>query len=501
MRVKRDAAKLLLRTLNDPAALRENVLLADFSACSHDERRAAVLRALDQLDPGVLAGLQADRRRRKHAILLRCDVYGEAQDLVAQDLGLSMRQFFRERGEAFEEFIGTLQAKPPAPRAQVPLSDVFAVRERFIQKLRGCGQHERVWAEASAFASELGESERAIEFWSVAAEGACYMGELDRSAEAIAMAQRVREVGNIGRPVSADILIAIPQIALDWTRGRYVDAADRLQTAIRRYGYGRALVDLDATLFGIMLTYGVPIEIERGRWEQARTLLRHLEDIGGRIDKQHTFPSLRRHAGRVALRGQRDDDRAIVELREALAVAQRFDNFAAEASAATDLGIALAARDPAAAGEYITYGLAAGRRILGRNEFAMLALGALPAICLCFGIGEASARLEELAICGPLADRARFAFDLAEIALMFARREYRAVLERAQPLAQTLERRGLVAPAGEAMLIAASAHAANGRHSVARKLLCECTEVVRACGETAAGWSGVFGSNLAVARH
>jgi hypothetical protein len=51
------------------------------------------------------------------------------------------------------------------------------------------------------------------------------------------------------------------------------------------------------------------------------------------------------------------------------------------------------------------------------------------------------------------------------------------------------------------MLIAASAHAANGRHSVARKLLCECTEVVRACGETAAGWSGVFGSNLAVAGH
>lgn len=501
MDVERNAAKLLLRRLNEPESLRENPLLASFASCSDDERRAAVLRAVDRLDPGVLSGAQAERRRRKHAIVLRCDVYGEPQAHVARDLGLSMRQFFRERGEAFEEFIGALEVKPPAPRAQPALTDVFAVRERFIQKLRGCGQHERVWMEASGFASELGESERAIEFWSVAAEGARYMGDLERSAKAIAMAQRVREVGNIARPVSADILITIPQIALDWTRGRYVDAAERLQATIQRHGYGRALMDLDATLFGIMLTYGVPIEIERGRWEQARTLLRHLEDIGGRIDKQHTLTSLRRHAGRVALRGQNDDDRAIVELREALAVAQRFDNFAAEASAATDLGIALAARDSAAAGEYITYGLAAGRRILGRNEFAMLALGALPAIWLCFGSGEASVRLEEIAASGPLADRAQFAFDLAEIALMLARREYRAVLERAQPLAQTLERRGLIAPAGEATLMAASAHVANGRHSVARRLLRECTDLVRACGETAAAWSGVIGSNLAVAGH
>jgi hypothetical protein len=343
--------------------------------------------------------------------------------------------------------------------------------------------------------------ERAIEFWSVAAEGSRYMGDLAKSAEAIAMAQRVRAGAAVRRPATADILITIPQIALDWTCGRYIDAADRLDAAVRRHGYGRALVDMDATLFAIMLTYGIPIEIERGRWDRASALLRQLEEAGARIDQQHTFPSLRRHAGRVALRGQRDDDRAIVELREALAVAQRFDNLAAEASAAADLGIALAQRDPQLAARYIEYGLEAGRRILGRNEFAMLALGALPAICRCLGVDHAAERLEEVSAGGPIADRARLALEVAQVALALQRGQYRSVLERAQPLAEVLERRGLVAPAGEAMLMAASAHAANGRPSLAKRLLDESADLVGACGKASAAWSGVFGSNLAVARH
>lgn len=499
MHAERNAAKLLLRTLDDPKALRENPLMAQYAHCSHDERRAAALRALERMDPGTLQGSQGERRRRKHAIVVRCDVYGEPQEQVAHELGLSMRQFFRERSEAFEEFIGALKSKPPMPAAQPPLSDVFAVRERFIQKLRGCGQHERVWAEAAAFAAELGVDERAIEFWCVAAEGARYMGDLGKSAEAIAMAKRARESGLMRRPVASDILITIPEIALDWTRGRYVHAIERLDEAMRRHGFGKALVDLDATLFGIMLTYGVPIEIERGRWDRARLLLRHLQEVGGRIDERHTFPSLRRHAGRVALRGQHDGERAVVELREALAVAQRFDNLAAEASAATDLGIALAERTPEEARRYIEYGLTAGRKILGRNEFAMLALGALPALCRCSGTHEALMQLDEIASGPRLAERAQMAFDLAEIALLLQQRKFRAAAERAQPLAELLESRGLLAPAGEATLMAAAAHSNNGRSSTARRLLKDGAELIRACGESAWPSIAAFGSNLAVA--
>jgi hypothetical protein len=249
-----------------------------------------------------------------------------------------------------------------------------------------------------------------------------------------------------------------------------------------------------------MLTYGISIEIERGRWERARTLLRHLEDVGHRIDAQHTFPSLRRHTGRVALRGQRDNDRAIVELREGLAVAQRFDNLAAEASAATDLGIALVERDFTQAQEYLRYGLSAGRRILGRNEFAMLALGALPAILRCSGIDEAAQCLDEIAAHGPLADRAQLAFNLAEVALLLHRRAYRAVIERAQPLAHVLEKRGLIAPAGEAILMAVTAQAHQGRPFAAKRLFSQSADLIHACGKTAE-WSALFGSNLAVARN
>lgn len=493
----RNAAKALLRALDDPTALHQNVLLRAYADCSHEERRAAVLRAVDRLDPGGQEGQQADRRRRKHAIVLRCDVHGEPQGLVARELGLSMRQFFRERREAFEEFVEALKTKPPR-RDQVPLADVFAVRERFIQKLRGCGQHDRVWLEASAFAAELGQNERAIEFWTVAAEGARYLNDLSKSREAISMAKSVRESG-VSRPIAADILITIPEIALDWTCGRYVQASERVADAVCRHRYGKALVDLDATLFGIMLTYGVSLEIERGCWDRARVLLRHLEEVGRRIDARHTFPSLRRHAGRVALHGQRDGQRALVELREALAMAQRFDNLAAEASIATDLGVALADGNADDARRYIDYGLSAARNILGRNEYAMLALGALPAICRCSGLQAARERLDEVAAGPPLAQRAQLAFDLNETAVLLEQGKHRAVIERAQPLCSLFESRGLLAQAGEAALMSVAANAASGRHTLARRLLREHRELIAACGEIAWPWARRIGSSLAVA--
>src|SRR5690348_1036783 len=115
MHVDRNAAKQVLRSLDQPASLAENPLLDAIAFVTHDERRAVVLRALDRLNPGAAIGADAERKRRKHTIIVRCDVQGEQQDAVAAELGLSMRQFFRERGEAFEEFVDALKAIPAAP--------------------------------------------------------------------------------------------------------------------------------------------------------------------------------------------------------------------------------------------------------------------------------------------------------------------------------------------------------------------------------------------------
>jgi tetratricopeptide (TPR) repeat protein len=502
MRADRNAAKHVLRSLDHPGTLAENPLLSGMAHLTHEERRAAVLRALDRLSPSAAQGAEADRKRRKHAIIVRCDVYSDSQEAVAAQLGLSIRQFFRERSEALEEFVDALRAMRTAPAPLQPSisTDRFAMRERLIQKLRGCGEHQRVWSEASSFAFELAMHEGAIEFWTVAAEAARYMGDLPKSINAIEHARRVASECEPQRRVAADILIAIPEIALDWTSGRYVDASDRLERVMERCGHGRTLFGLDATLFGIMLTYGISIEIERGRWQQANTLLRHLDETASRSDSRHTSPSLRRHAGRVALRGQRDRSRAIIELREALAAAQRFDNLAAEASAAVDLGVALTDSSRSEAGEYIDYGLAVARKVLGRNEFAMLALGALPAVLTGSGVESARAILDELAASQGLAARAEMAMELARVALALHNGRYRSVIERAEPLAETLERAGLHVAAEEAAYMGAIAYVKAGRTPYARRLLRErdigrIAPLVQPCS-----WLQVFGSNLAVAR-
>lgn len=501
MDAERNAAKSLLRALDEPAVLRGNELLVEFQECAHEERRAAALQALEGLAPGTARGPAAERAKRKHQILLRCDVRDEPLESVAADLGLSIRQFYRERSEAFEDFVAMLKAAPRAAnpaKGSVSDTDVAVMRERYLLQLRACGMHDAMWREATALATDLGEDERAIGIWTIAAEAARYTGDLRRSSEAIGRAKHLRESLALAKPVAGAILVAISEIALHWTRGEYVRASARLEDAVRECAYGQGLFGLDAALFGIMLTYGLSCEIERGRWEEARSLLRALSETERRTDPRHTSPSSLRHSGRLALRAHQDERRAIVDLRESLAAAQRFDNLAGEASASTELGVALAGADAEAAQRYIRYGLETGRKVLGRNEYAMLAVGAMPSLLQLAGVERVRELLEEVRRSGPLAGRSLMACDLAEAALYLRERKYRAAIERTEGLLPQLESNGLELPAAEATLIRIASLAGAGRKTLARRALSERWELVQNAVVKPSSWTHVLGSNLAV---
>jgi predicted ATPase len=95
----------LLRSLNDPRELRKNALVAHFfqgetSRVALMRIRSVLHRAVDRIAPRSDSGATASRDARLHAIVVQADIAGEKHDTVARNLGLSARQFYRERTAA-----------------------------------------------------------------------------------------------------------------------------------------------------------------------------------------------------------------------------------------------------------------------------------------------------------------------------------------------------------------------------------------------------------------
>lgn len=86
-------------------------------AAAHDAR-ARIVRALAIFKAAGLSGLQAQRVERQHAIISRCDLGGELHKVVASDLGVSMRTFYRERFDGFKRLRHAL-AQEAAPATMV----------------------------------------------------------------------------------------------------------------------------------------------------------------------------------------------------------------------------------------------------------------------------------------------------------------------------------------------------------------------------------------------
>ena len=82
--------------------------------------RSRVLHALAAFRDGATSRLQAERAERQYAIITRCDLGGELHKVVAADLAISMRTFYRERFDGFERLRMALSAAPDEAAAPVP---------------------------------------------------------------------------------------------------------------------------------------------------------------------------------------------------------------------------------------------------------------------------------------------------------------------------------------------------------------------------------------------
>lgn len=117
------ACKHLLRHLWDAKALHGNALAEAFlldSRRSLSDLRATVMTICEELTKANSGAADDDRLTRRRQIVIRCDLGRQPHAHVARDLGLSMRQFYRERSEICEQVaVALLQtirsnARPPA---------------------------------------------------------------------------------------------------------------------------------------------------------------------------------------------------------------------------------------------------------------------------------------------------------------------------------------------------------------------------------------------------
>ncbi len=480
------ASRRLLRDLDEEVALRENTLLAVYAGEAHDRLRARVLRAVETLDPGLAATTSSERQYRLHQILVRCDLNGESHKEVAAALGISRRQFYLDRRAAFLLLADALQQTDVEPWIEGPSADALSMRLGYVEMMREQGRFDAVWRELLGAVREMRGQRREIEVWTVAAEAARYLGYLRQSYEVVEQMSRISGASTYQDLRRASALrIAICDIALQWMQGNIDDALASVDRAASYSGNERTMYGRDATLFAILLEYGAELNVERGEWKRAETLIRRAERIVDRSELPYASARQQRLRARIALEKNGDSARAALELHDALRMVHGHKQLPAMAKASVEYGVALAGIDRAEGLKYIDHGLTMARDSCGYDQCAVFFASAAPLLMERSGPDEALRGIDELRRRSPLARHADLLLGVAEADARLARGEVNVAAETASDLARSLESASLLPAAAKARLIAIEAVSRSGKLASAKQMFKKSKEFLNSYGDHA----------------
>ncbi|HEY2476332.1 MAG TPA: hypothetical protein VGI19_16210 [Candidatus Cybelea sp.] len=246
----------LLRRLDDPESVRQSPLVRvafggqhTGNACIDDNLvllriRAAVLSAVATLDAELNARNVHFTRQR--AIVTRCDLRGEKHAAVAADLGISLREFYRERRRALERLLANLEAN--LRESQRPMR---ALPSRFELELDRVANFRLIGAFGAAFelleriACEAVDPHEGVRAWCYGVEIASDIGDNDRAQRLFARAlQHARDMGDDVEPIG-ELNVQMASAYVAWNAGsdlagasahleRAAKAAERLPPTVDR---------------------------------------------------------------------------------------------------------------------------------------------------------------------------------------------------------------------------------------------------------------------------
>ncbi|HEY1882227.1 MAG TPA: hypothetical protein VGG51_04210 [Candidatus Cybelea sp.] len=206
--------------------------------------RAAVLSAVATLDT------ELDTRNvhfaRQRTIVTRCDLRGEKHAAVAADLGVSLREFYRERRRAFERLLANLESNlRESARPVRSLPTRFELELDRVANLRLVGAFGAAFALLERIAIEAADPNDGVRAWCYGVEIASDIGDNERAQRLFARAlQHVREMAGELEPIG-EVTLQMASAYVAWNAGsdlagatvhleRAAGAAERLPPTVQR---------------------------------------------------------------------------------------------------------------------------------------------------------------------------------------------------------------------------------------------------------------------------
>jgi tetratricopeptide (TPR) repeat protein len=386
------SVRRLLRRLNDPDELRANPLASRYFADAERvatsrglfERtiiarvRAAVVSAVEGLkDPH--AGAQS-RGARQRAIITRCDLRGDKHETVAQELGISRREFYRERRRAFERLGAALERELSAPLEPIRIRpSELELRLQYASSLHLVGRFDAALAELEILGAQDRPGPERIRPLCYGVEIACDAGDTEAARHLLDEARTTLEgIGGVRAPALSRAHVAIASGILAWRTGdaqgalRAYDSAARTLRVIAEPNDQFAL---EALAMSRLRAADVFSEI--GKPDEALTALGEARLVADRMP--HQAPLLR--GDLVAALGSAHAvvtgglSLAIHELQEAFAIYQRHNAIRRAAKISVELSVLFMQREDY--GESLHYGrtaLGIARSVCGKDEYAYMCL-------------------------------------------------------------------------------------------------------------------------------
>lgn len=381
------AVRRLLRRLDDPAELRSNPLAAPYVAGAQSagpaavvERtmaariRAAVVSAIDALE-APNADVRS-RGARQRAILTRCDLRGEKHQGVARDLGISRREFYRERRRALERLAVSLEREfsTPVEPARIRPSE-FELRMQYASSLRMVGHFDAALKELDlAHDAPAPDAVRAL---CRSVEIACDAGDAKRAHRALEAARRALAASG----ASGSILgaaVALSEGLLAWHTGNMPDSLRAYESALDQLRSSGAANDPGALEIAVAaLLAKADVLSESGKADDALAALGEAALACDRL--AHPSPLLRGDlaaaygSAHALMRGGLS--LAIDELQEAFSTYQRHHAIRRAAKASIELCVLFMQRENYE--DALSYGrtaLGVARSVCGSDEAAYMCL-------------------------------------------------------------------------------------------------------------------------------